>query len=1390
MNTNRPITLTLALLAATVLSAREVPGAGQRSGNATGGRAAACAPATASNELDLNNVRARIENGGTLWEDRTKGAPAYEVPKTDNRTGPNALFAGALWMGGLSPDNVLKLAAVRFRQVGNDYWPGPLTAYDTINNTGDASVDGTVCTEYDDTWKTMRLDAQRQDAYFRCLADPLCDESIDFQGYTVPSYFFEWPAHGDVSKGQDYNLAPYHDTNENGEYDPENGDYPGYDLAGVIDCKAKRREDAIPLFGDQNIWWIFNDKGNTHTESGGQPIGMEIRAQAFAFSTNDEVNNMTFYNYVLINQGSQTLTQTYFGQWVDVDLGGAGDDYVGCDVERGLGYGYNGDAVDEDANGHPGYGGPNPPPPAVGVDFFEGPYQDYDGLDNPLTTDCQVARDNNGIPYAGIGIGYGDSVPDNERYGMRAFVYHNNSPSPAIGDPDNAGQYYNYLKGIWGDNTPMTYGGSGYNSSGGGTRAYYMFPGTSDPLGWGTDCVPQPAWDEVTAGNAPGDRRFIQSAGPFTLEPGAYNNITVGVVWARASSGDVQASVNLMRRADDKAQSLFDNCFRILNGPDAPEMTIQELDRELILYITNPLGSNNYNENYVELDATIPPTSEVTTYEVDSLYDDDGNFVGVYEVPTGTTTENNDRYYRFQGYQIYQVKDATVSPDEVRNTDKARLVAQVDIQDGIAQLINWVPNAEINMPVPEERVYGTDTGIVHSFRILEDKFSTGDPRLTNFKTYHYMALAYGYNRYKPYDPATLTGQPYPYLAGRKSPTGSIRSYSGIPHKPSVENGGTVLNAQYGDGFPITRIEGQGNGGNAIAIDQSSLDGIMSSPIHRVDQIKYKKGMGPVNIKVVDPLKVPAGDFEVWILDTTDIPSPTAAITYKRLQDASWMIVRLSSSPTNEDTIRSTRTIQLPNEHLIPQWGLSVSITQTLYSGVADKYTKFLGSSKEATGLDWYAGIPDMEGEQVQNWIRSGTALDTATLLYPDYNGVDPDQAYERVIGGTWAPWALVGRNRNQPSSEAMKSSQVNATIRDIPSIEVVITPDKSKWSRCVVVEQSDDAAFTTPANVKKLYMRPVPSVDKNGLSAGMPGANQDEANAVNSTGMSWFPGYAVDMETGERLNIFFGENSFAGGGIGRDMLWNPSDQLTNNVGEPIFGGGHWIYVGMNKRRTFPASLAGNWMPQYDECAFVRSKFTEGTATSVSRIYDGVAWVGSALLADGMQMKSPQQGLVPSEVRLRMAVNKPYNIYTQPFTDYQPPITVNRNRGLPLYTFSTDGSVPEINVTAVGESELDLIGVVPNPYYAYSGYETTRLDNRVKFINLPKTCTISIYTVSGTLVRKYRKDNELTYLDWDLKNNYNVPIAGGTYLCHIDAPGLGERVIKWFGVIRPVDLQNF
>jgi hypothetical protein len=68
--------------------------------------------------------------------------------------------------------------------------------------------------------------------------------------------------------------------------------------------------------------------------------------------------------------------------------------------------------------------------------------------------------------------------------------------------------------------------------------------------------------------------------------------------------------------------------------------------------------------------------------------------------------------------------------------------------------------------------------------------------------------------------------------------------------------------------------------------------------------------------------------------------------------------------------------------------------------------------------------------------------------------------------------------------------------------------------------------------------------------------------------------------------------------------------------------------------------------------------------------------------------------------------------------------------------------------------------------------------------------INIYNVSGTLVRTFNKADPLTSLDWDLKNRRNVPVAGGVYIIHINIPGVGEKILKWFGVMRPVDLDSF
>ncbi|RLD44619.1 MAG: T9SS C-terminal target domain-containing protein, partial [Bacteroidetes bacterium] len=542
------------MLSANVM-AENVKGEGKstrKSSQHTRTGAAGCLPATAATELNLNNVRARINTGGDMWWD-LQGQAKYEIPKGSSKT---SMFSASLWLGGTDVNGQLKGAFQRYRGNGNDYWPGPLTT------DGKASITADVCKAYDKHFVIFRRDVDN----FRLMYN-----NSEYPDYVVPDIIKDWPANGDVSRGQSQWIAPFVDLNGNNVYEWEQGEYPYYDVNNelckpVKDANGDYYYEPTPeggiladqvLKGDQTIWWIFNDNGNIHSESRGNAIGVEIRAQAFAFSTNDEINNMTFYTYEIINRSTYRLTQTYFSQWVDTDLGYAYDDFVGCDVGRGLGYCYNGD--NDDGLGKPDHYGKQPP--AVGVDFFQGPYMDNDGIDNPK-------YDANGVQMCDEsinGVNFGDTIIDNERFGMRRFVFHNNTGqgNPAMQDPDLAAEYYQFLRGIWKDGTKMTYGGDAHNT--GGPICDFMFPDLTDDCNWGTGgVVPNPKkWTEETAGNAPYDRRFMQSAGEFTLESGAINYITVGIPWARAGAGGPFASVNLLRKIDDKAQALFDNCFKV-----------------------------------------------------------------------------------------------------------------------------------------------------------------------------------------------------------------------------------------------------------------------------------------------------------------------------------------------------------------------------------------------------------------------------------------------------------------------------------------------------------------------------------------------------------------------------------------------------------------------------------------------------------------------------------------------------------------------------------------------------------------------------------------------------------------------------------------------------------
>ncbi|MBT7620230.1 MAG: T9SS C-terminal target domain-containing protein, partial [Flavobacteriales bacterium] len=420
------LTLLLAYISVGVLAKENVPN--PNINNVTYNRVAAgCSPSSSQTDMDVNNVRATILGGGDMWWNLSEAQ--YEIPKGG---GINSLFAGSLWIGGVDAGGQLKVAAMTYRQGGNDFWPGPL-------DVATATITEEECNAWDKHFKIDRSDVEEYVARFGI--DPTYTDDL------IPSSITDWPAHGNGA--QAHFLAPFFDANGNGFYEPYDGDYPDYNITGDNDQAA--------LYGDQTLWWIFNDKGNIHTETEADPIGLEIHAQAFGFTADNEINDMTFYNYKIINRSTLPLTDVYFGQWVDADLGFYLDDYVGCDVNLGLGFCYNGDAEDEGAQGY-GFN-----PPAIGVDFFQGPLADAnDGLDN----------DRDGI-----------FDEPGEQIIMSKFVYYNND-NTVRGNPNNGTHIYNYLRGIWKDNVPMTFGGDGKGSGPGATTdlCNFMFPGVSDPM--------------------------------------------------------------------------------------------------------------------------------------------------------------------------------------------------------------------------------------------------------------------------------------------------------------------------------------------------------------------------------------------------------------------------------------------------------------------------------------------------------------------------------------------------------------------------------------------------------------------------------------------------------------------------------------------------------------------------------------------------------------------------------------------------------------------------------------------------------------------------------------------------------------------------------------------
>ena len=121
-----------------------------------------------------------------------------------------------------------------------------------------------------------------------------------------------------------------------------------------------------------------------------------------------------------------------------------------------------------------------------------------------------------------------------------------------------------------------------------------------------------------------------------------------------------------------------------------------------------------------------------------------------------------------------------------------------------------------------------------------------------------------------------------------------------------------------------------------------------------------------------------------------------------------------------------------------------------------------------------------------------------------------------------------------------------------------------------------------------------------------------------------------------------------------------------------------------------------------------------------------------------------------------------------------------NSSADTFTFTTEGLGMMANAF-----DPDRISVWPNPYYGYNPEERDALDRRVMFSHLPEEgpATIRIFALDGTLVRTiHHNDTASQHATWDMKNNFELPVASGMYVAHVET-NHGDKILK-LAVIQP------
>ena len=1222
--------------------------------------------------MNINNISTLIKNDGISDIDASQSNSGFEFPKG---SGKQAIYTtGLLWGVKIDGDDDPRVGGSVHR---SGLQPGKILE---DGSPEDGSLDHVRI--YRVRRDIIPENGPRPDNYQ--VPSLITEERLENKSVEaiVQQYYTDW------NEWRAEDGAPFEDIDGNGVYDPAI-DIPGFKGA------------------DQTIWYVANDVNSSLTTFlfGAQPIGIEMQVTMWAYAQTGALGNMFFRKYTLINKSvtasnptGLTWNDMYVSLWSDPDVGNSGDDFVGADTTLSLAYAYNANASD------PTY---NPlPPPAVGYDFFQGPL-----LDGVPGED----RNKNGIDDAiDYGIFGGKSVgPGKINLPMTAFYYFARGDATVTDPPQQTIQgsqeYYNFFQGRIGK-----------------TGRFFVDPTTNDSTTFVLTGDPQTRTGWIDGMVLPADdRRMGMVAGPFSMEPSDTQEVIVAEIAAGAIEGVSRLdAIGLLKFYDKQAQLAYNNFFDLPVAPPAPDVSVVELDRQILL---------DWSKN----------SDRVLASE---------NF--------------DEKGYKFQGYNVYQLPSASA------DLSAGKRIATFDIVDGVIKFFDDVFDVSTGTVVSLPVQFGNDSGLKRYIQINNDELNGGTPLLNGTK-YYFAVTSYSYNsdpeavpnnlenplsvltavpnstnpgvilpttsgevsaashdvglsdaavNYTVIDPTALTGDSYEIYfdqqgyyrdqtgwhsvlskrALKKDLTGSSLIVSGVWGEDASVNLHYTLDLvspddDYADGVQITFPEG------VIINSAENIDGANNLLIPVIDGQTVTWG---------EPIISEDGDFhggEILNLNVSQVHLPLS-VNYVIYDDGWGVGAGDTTSNGIIDAVGIETLTSIDNDFVTQNhWnlrnitkGINLLEDQTVYAGV-DIYADANGPGGSAGVLGSAAGTdadPILDGFQISVDGSFSAPTTFSTLLL---NG----EELARGAASYTPPWDI----HDYTNFGVVPATAANAALGVGTSDLVLLQKDYRLVFNGITeiqnINGADVEVTISGGQLATLYAARGYDLSVHPLNPN-PGSNDPFTVRIP------FEVWSIDDD--QQINIFIYDRE------GDPTVDNPF-QVWNTGGR--------MYT-----------------------AFVLSPYAEtvmdpeGDDAATNATWN-IAWYATEWSTESVDI-----------VEI---------LYANPIV-----------AGVDKYSFSTEMATYSVDKAKedIGEAK-----VFPNPYYAVNPEEINKYNRFVTFSHLPNKATIRLFNLAGNHVRTIEKDDQSQFQRWDLANAAGLPVASGLYIAYIEMPEIGKTKILKLAIVQ-------